>query len=96
MLGAPIRRRPAVLRGLGVLVLNIASGTNQPDQIDLLFDPVVAGRTYTPQFSMDLISGVWTQLTGYAGPVTNASQVTITDLNATQSNKFYRIDISLP
>ncbi|MGD0651252.1 MAG: hypothetical protein ABSA97_08965 [Verrucomicrobiia bacterium] len=43
-----------------------------------------------------VVSGVWTQLTSYAGPVTNGEQVTITDLNATQSNKSYRIDISLP
>jgi hypothetical protein len=79
-----------------VFVLNIATVTNQPTRIDLLFRPVVAGRTYTPQFNTDLVSGVWTQLTSYAGPVTNGEQVTITDLNATQSNKSYRIDISLP
>jgi hypothetical protein len=27
---------------------------------------------------------------------TNGNQVTITDTNATPSNKFYRLDISLP
>ena len=79
-----------------VFVLDIVRGTDQADQFDLLFDPVAIGRTYTPQFSTDLVSGVWTQLTGHAGPVTNGSQITITDLTATQSNKFYRIDISLP
>ena len=79
-----------------VFVLNIATVTNQPSQLNLLFSPVVAGRTYTPQFRTDLVSGSWSPLTGYTGPVTNGSQVTITDLNAIQSNEFFRIDISLP
>ena len=79
-----------------VFVLNIATVTNQPSQLNLLFSPVVAGRTYTPKFSTDLLSGSWSPLTGYAGPETNANQVTITDLNAIQTNEFYRIDISLP
>jgi hypothetical protein len=79
-----------------VFFLNIVSVTNQPTQVNLLFNPVVDGRTYTPQFATDMIGGVWTQLTGYAGPMTNGNQVTITDLNAVQSNKLYRIDISLP
>jgi hypothetical protein len=35
-------------------------------------------------------------LTGYAGPVTNGNHVTITDLNAAEPNKYYRIDISFP
>ena len=79
-----------------VFVLNIATVTNQPSQLNLLFSPVVAGRTYTPQFSTDLVSGGWASLTGYAGPVTNGNEVTITDLNAVQSNEFYRINIHLP
>jgi hypothetical protein len=79
-----------------VFVLSIASVTNQPSQNNLLFTPMALGRTYTPQFSVDLASGVWTQLTGFAGPVTNGSQVTVTDLNTTQSNKFYRIRITYP
>jgi hypothetical protein len=59
------------------------------------FSPVLAGRTYTPQFSTDLVSGVWLPLT-FTGPVTNGNQVTITDTNAVGPEKFYRIDISLP
>ena len=79
-----------------VFVLDAVSLPGDPTQITLLFSPVAVGRTYTPQFSTDLVSGVWTQLTGYTGPTSNGNQVTITDLNATQPNKFYRIDISLP
>jgi hypothetical protein len=63
---------------------------------NLLFSPVLAGRTYAPQFSTDLVSGVWLPLTTFTGPVTNGNQVTITDTNAVGPQKFYRIDISLP
>jgi beta-glucanase (GH16 family) len=76
-----------------VFMLTIASVTNQPTQMNLIFSPMVSSRTYKPQFNTDMVSGVWTQLTGYAGPVTNGSQGTITDMNAVLSNEFYRIDI---
>ena len=79
-----------------MFVLNIIPVINQPNQIDLRFNPVVAGRTYIPKFSTDLTGGVWTQLTGYAGPVTNGNEVTITDTNAIETQKFYRINISSP
>jgi hypothetical protein len=79
-----------------VFVLNIAGVPNQSSQNNLLFAPLALGRTYVPQFSVDLVSGVWSQLTGFTGPVTNGNQVMITDLNATQSNKFYRIRITYP
>jgi hypothetical protein len=79
-----------------VFVLNIDSVPNQPSQNYLLFTPLALGRTYIPQFSLDLVGGIWTELTGFAGPVTNGGQVSITDLTATQSNKFYRIHITYP
>ena len=79
-----------------VFILNIAGVPNQPSQNNLLFAPLALGRTYAPQFSVDLAGGIWSQLTGFAGPVTNANQVTITDLNATQCNKFYRLHITYP
>jgi len=79
-----------------VFVLTVAGVTNQPTQMNLIFNPLASGRTYTPQFSTDMVGGVWTQLVGYAGPLTNGNQATITDLNAVESNKYYRIDINLP
>jgi hypothetical protein len=54
------------------------------------------GRTYTPLFSTDLAGGIWSQLVGYTGPATNGSQVTVVDTNAVETNKFYRIQITLP
>ncbi len=79
-----------------VFTLKIAGQTNQPIWQNLLFNPEVAGRTYAPLFSTDLVSGVWFPLTSYAGPVTNVNQVTITDTNAVQPQKFYRLRISTP
>ena len=79
-----------------VFVLNVTGVPNVSTQQVLTFFPVADGRTYTPVFSTDLSPDGWTPLTGYDGPVTNGSQVTITDLDATQSNKFYRIRITYP
>jgi hypothetical protein len=79
-----------------VFVLEIAGVTGQPNQKNLTFNPEVSGRTYTPQFRTNLVSGAWATLTGISGPVTNVNQVTLTDLSATTTSKFYRIDISLP
>jgi len=64
--------------------------------VNLIFSPIAAGRTYAPQFTPNLVSGAWGALTGFSGPTTNNNQATITDLNATQTTRFYRIGISLP
>jgi hypothetical protein len=79
-----------------VFVLLIQNVTGQPTQKSLLFNPVAGGRTYTPQFRTNMVTGAWATLTGFSGPATNINQVTVTDLSATQTQKFYRIDISLP
>jgi hypothetical protein len=79
-----------------IFFLQIASDTNQTSQENLLFNPLASGRTYLPQFSTDLASGVWLPLPDYSGPATNGNQVTITDTNAAPPQKFYRIDISVP
>jgi hypothetical protein len=80
-----------------VFILNVASATNQFQAMNLNFNPLALGRSYTPEFSTNLVSGVWLPLTTYTGPVTNnGSQVTITDTNPIPPQEFYRIDISLP
>jgi len=79
-----------------VFYLQIASVTNQDAQENLLFNPLASGRTYVPQFSTDLVGGVWLPLPDYSGPATNGNQITITDTNAVPPQKFYRIDISVP
>ena len=79
-----------------VFSLTIASDTNQTAQENLLFNPLASGRTYTPQYSTDLVGGVWLPLPSYSGPLTNGNQVTITDTNAVGPQEFYRIDITYP
>ena len=77
-------------------LLKIARVPSQPSQKELLFNPAITGRTYTPQFRTNLMLGGWLVLTGYAGPVTNGSQVAVTDTNAVKPQKFYRIKITYP
>jgi hypothetical protein len=77
-----------------VFLLQVTPVTNQPAQYNLTFNPWARGRTYSPQFTTDLVEGVWLPLPGYTGPVTNGNQVTITDIDAIGSQEFYRIDIS--
>jgi hypothetical protein len=79
-----------------VFALKIASVPGQPSQKNLIYNPLATGRTYTPQFRTNLVSGAWATLTGVNGPVTNITQATVTDLGATNQTRFYRIDISLP
>jgi len=79
-----------------VFVLKIANVNGQPTQKDLLFNPVASGRTYTTQFRTNLVSGSWATLGTIGGPTTNINEVTVTDTNAVESQKFYRISISLP
>jgi T5SS/PEP-CTERM-associated repeat protein len=79
-----------------VFVFYIASVTNQPPQNNLFFTPLALGRTYTPQYSTDLTSGVWLPLTTYTPLLTNGNQLTMTDTNPIPPQEFYRIGISLP
>jgi PKD repeat protein len=79
-----------------VFVFTIAAATNQSGAQSLVFSPAVSGRIYAPQFNTNLASGTWLPLTNFSGPVTNGSQVTITDTNSTLSAKYYRINISYP
>ncbi len=78
-----------------VFVLQINSA-NPPTQENLVFRPVAAGRTYTPQYTTNLVSGVWLPLTAYTVLGTNGNQVTITDMSPLSPQEFYRIQISVP
>ena len=79
-----------------IFVLRIANVTGQPTQENLLYNPVVSGRTYTVQFRTNLVSSSYAPLGSSSGPVTNVNQVTVTDTNAVEPQKFYRVSISLP
>jgi hypothetical protein len=79
-----------------LFMLRIANVTGQPSQKNLIYNPVVTGRTYMVQFTTNLVGTAYTNLTGFSGPQNSGTQATVTDLSATQSNKFYRVNISLP
>ena len=75
--------------------LSIAPIFGQPGQKDIVFDPIVAGRTYTVLTSPDLSLGSWDPLTG--GSITNnGDQRTVTDTGASETRKFYQVEIVKP
>lgn len=81
--------------GTSYFRLRIEPVAGQPAQRNLVFSPRVPGRTYTPQYTLDLSAPAFANLAGIstldAGPIR-----TVTDLNATESNKFYRVHIAIP
>lgn len=75
--------------------LTIAPVLGQPGQKDVVFDPIVAGRSYTVMTSPDLTTGSWVDLVG--GSVTdNGDQRTVTDISASETRKFYTVEIEKP
>ncbi len=69
--------------------------TNSPPP-NLLFGPISAGRIVTPQFTDNLFDIVWQTLTTPVTTQTNGSQFVISDPNPSSSQRFYRIQITLP
>jgi hypothetical protein len=68
----------------------------QPSQKQLVFQPLVIGRTYSPQFANTLATPVtWQPLTN-TSQIDNGSTRTVTDLNALPAPKFYNVQISKP
>ena len=82
-----------------IFLLTVTCPSNPPSEYDLTYGPVLLGSnapTYTIQFATDLVATNWAPLTGYTGPVTNGNQLTVIDPAPVDTNKFYRIDISVP
>ncbi len=77
-----------------VFVLNIAA--TMPSQRNLAYYPISTGRTYTVQFTTNLVSTLYTNLTTLSALITNGTQVSVTDTNSTQSSKFYRVRVTFP
>jgi len=78
-----------------VFRLRIEPVAGEPNRKNLIFHPRWNDRTYTPLFRTNLVSGAWMTLTN-TNVADNSTQRTITDLDATDSSKFYRIQITLP
>jgi len=66
----------------------------QPTQKNVIFNPIVAGRSYTVQFSLDLSAASWQPLTN-ATQGDSGSVRTVTDLSA-GARKFYRVQVTKP
>jgi hypothetical protein len=82
-----------------VFALKIAPVTGQPTQKALMYNPILVGfgQTYTVQFRTNLTGGAtYANLTTTSVLTTNGSQVSLNDVGATQTQKFYRVNISLP
>jgi hypothetical protein len=76
-------------------VLNIAPVPGQAAQRNVIFSPRFSDRTYIVKFRTDLATGTWQPLTGTTQS-DNATQRTVTDMDATGTEKFYRIEITKP
>ena len=75
--------------------LSIQNVSAQPSHKQLMFQPTVAGRTYTPQHVSSLPNNPTWQTVASFTQNDNGSTRTITDLGATPP-EFYRIQISFP
>jgi hypothetical protein len=75
--------------------ISILSVAGHPTQKQLVFQPLVSGRTYSPQFSTTLAAPInWQPLTGTTQTDSGVTR-TVTDLNAS-GPKFYDVQISKP
>jgi len=67
----------------------------QPNQKQIVFSPVLAGRTYTVVYNNTLTDPTWTPLAG-ATQSDSGQQRTVTDTVATGNTRFYKVRITLP
>ncbi len=68
--------------------------SGQPSQKQIIFSPVIAGRTYTVQYKDVLTAALWTPLPSQSY-LDDGGVRTVTDPNAT-GTRFYRVQISKP
>ncbi len=76
-------------------LLNIQPVPGQASQKNLIFSPLVAGRTYTAQSAPSLVTPSWSVLP-QSTQNDNGTVRTVTDLSASPAPKFYRVQISKP
>ena len=79
-----------------VFVLNIETVDGQPAQRRLIFSPRLADRTYRVLFGTNLVdSASWAEVSPATTSDSN-SERSVTDLNAVDGSRFYRVEITLP
>ena len=70
--------------------------SGQPNQVSLMWNPWTTGRSYTVEYSTNLLDGSYTTLLSSGDPQTNGNRISVTDLNVTERSKFYRIRVAFP
>ena len=75
--------------------LSIAAVNGPLEQANLIFSPVVAGRTYVVKAKPSLTAATWDPVT-VSPPTDVGQQRTLTDTAATGARKFYHIEITKP
>ncbi len=73
------------------------SVVGQPLQRNIIFQPLVAGRVYVVQYNTSMAPGVgtWTTLSNISS-IDNGTIRTVTDLNASDPERYYRVQITKP
>lgn len=75
--------------------LRIEDVSGQPIRKNLIFSPRFSSRTYTPEFRTNVAAGVFATV-----PVTSTSDIgterIVTDLQATNAHRVYRIGVTFP
>ncbi len=74
--------------------LSIQTVIGQPTKRNVIFQPLVSGRTYSVQFKTSLTTPSWQALTGTT-QVDNGNTRTVTDTSAV-APKYYHVQISKP
>ena len=75
--------------------LTIAPVPAQPTQKNLVFSPRFGDRSYVVKFSTDLSPGPWDPAT-VSVPSDNGTERSVTDTSASETRKFYRVEITKP
>ena len=78
-----------------VFQFRIEPVSGQPNQKRLVFSPCLNDRTYTPLFKTNLLLDSWQPLES-TSVIDNSTERIITDTNATDNTRFYRIQIMYP
>jgi hypothetical protein len=80
---------------LSLFRLRIESVAGQPTHRNVIFSPRHASRNYSVWYDTEVDSGSYSLLTGTTTS-DNGAERTVTDLNATNTLRFYRVRISWP
>lgn len=76
--------------------LRVERSPAQTTHRNLIFDPIVSGRSYTVEFSPTLVPEDWAPLPGSPPTSDNGAERTVTDENAGTLFRVYRVHITRP